>query len=126
MNNYDRIIEGGIEALVEYAAETPSKHCAENRDYCDGCGWEGTCIGAFRAWLESEYVEPDSAEKISRELAMMAEADFYGGGWACAYGHSFKGYDHYDRCATCKFDRDKDCVEQVFQELSKRIAALDA
>ena len=90
------------------------------------CQSNGSCMDGLISWLESEYVEPDSAEKISRELAMMAEADYNGGGWGCAYGHSFKGYDHYDRCATCKFDRDKDCVEQLFQDLSKRIAALDA
>ncbi len=89
------------------------------------CQANGSCMDGLISWLESEYVEQDSAEKFSRELAMMAEADC-NVGWACLYGHSFKGFDHYDGCSTCKFDRDKDCVKQVFSDLSKRIAELDA
>lgn len=125
MNNLEHIMEGGIDAMLEWRGSNCScSTCIFEKKSCSLKGRED-CRAGNRAWLEAEYAEPDSAEKLSRELAMMEEADC-NVGWACLYGHSFKRFDHYDECLTCKFDRNKDCVNQVFADLSKRIAALDA
>lgn len=88
--NYDHLIEGGIDALIGKnfsGADCWCCVCLVGED----CVYSGEeCARAIKQWLESEYVEPDSWEKLE------ADADKP---TACRYW----GYNNKS-CADCTHD----------------------
>lgn len=64
MTNYEHIIEGGIEALIEFQDAQICKTCS-----LSPCDYDyAKCYTGRLEWLQQEYVEPDSWEKLLADL----------------------------------------------------------
>lgn len=82
MNNYEHLIQGGIEALAKWKVRDDCHFCNEQIKPCDG-----ECVERMEAWLRDDYVEPDSLGKLLNDLKQMETAcDYYGvtGGYGCS------------------------------------------
>jgi len=77
MNNYEHIMQGGIDALVEYGEQCTKDRCSvcifDKQDQCNPFCSEGA-----RKWLKAEYIEPESREKIWRDAKKS-----FSGYWNC-------------------------------------------
>lgn len=69
MNNYEHIVQGGVEALISEAYKAGGFRCewCAFREDNDRCSSE-TCKLGIRTWLLQEYVDPDSWDRLLGEL----------------------------------------------------------
>lgn len=70
MNNYEHIVQGGVNVLVDELSKASGCHCewctyANHREMC----YSGSnCRPGIHSWLTAEYKKPDSFEQLIDEL----------------------------------------------------------
>lgn len=109
MNNYEHLLQGGIDALVDILSDV---------NFCHTCAYfpddgqclhtnRNMCVDGVREWLEAEYVEPDSWEKLLIDLDISINASSAIAKYANIVGIS----------STCTTDK-------VFSNIASRIRTL--
>ena len=77
MNNYEHIMQGGIDALLdifehEYAGYSCGMCAFGDSSECTDGNFDDVCRTGSRRWLEAEYKGPDSWEKLLKDLDFAA------------------------------------------------------
>lgn len=92
------------------------------RPFCEVCTMAGTgahdCREGLREWLEAEYVEPDSLEKLVADLRRAASA-YESSTIPCAYV-----LDGNQRCVDCGFNTHESCFRQMAKDVADKIERL--
>lgn len=70
MNNYEHIVQGGVDGFIGWALLYGCYRCSYSPNEC-----ERYCIEGQRKWLEAEYIEPDSWDKLLEDLERTAKGD---------------------------------------------------
>lgn len=126
MNNYEHLIQGGIDALVEFIRDIdPAFICSRNGSgeigSCNVCHLEGypDCLDeTMREWLEAEYKEQDSFDELLLCLDRAASGRSFDA--ACRY-HFGDDYLH-QHCELCVHE--KACSTGAFADIARRIREL--
>lgn len=111
MNNYEHIMQGGINALLD-RDDLLCNGCVYSKVPCDH--ERHTCRAGKLKWLESEYAEPelpDSQERLNEDAKKLE----------CAYlpNANREGY-----CAECPYDS-RSCQAAMNNDLLARQRRLD-
>lgn len=116
MNNFEHIMQGGVKALMNILLT-----CDTFVNSCEYCAYKGTehdvhaCLNGFRAWLESEYIEPDSWDKLLEDLCKKTICDYFGHG------------ENNPTCKECPADPAKTaepCIQTMMFDIADRIRKL--
>ena len=86
MNNYEHITRGGIDTLIDFETNRPVFGA----------------IGEYRDWLEAEYIEPDTQERINED-AGKGPCEYFGhDDMSCSEGGECRAASSHDSCYTCQ------------------------
>ena len=80
MNNYEHLMQGGIDALLdiflhEYAGYSCGMCAFDGSRECTDGNLDDVCRTGLRAWFEAEYREPDSLDKVFKDIIRISMND---------------------------------------------------
>lgn len=111
MNNFEHICEGGIDMLTKWHLEfDPAYICERNRsgeigscECCDIATGPDCPNEHLRKWLEYEYVEPDTLERIIEDVEAIAPKSVVRTArWATEYCKRIGKIGIENDCEKCK------------------------
>lgn len=106
MNNYEHIVQGGVDALIEFSGAHACDVCSYTGDGTKQCNI-GRCKKGIKEWLLQEYEAPDSWEKLLKDVDRAAGER----------GHNTRAYFDIE-------ERGERHAQEAYEDIAKRIRAL--
>lgn len=120
MNNYEHIMQGGIDAIIQLCIDGCEHYCSES-ERCGEPSGKGCEVG-LREYLESEYVEPVSFDKLVSDIRRVANG--INGDYPCAY-YGVDSMECKTKCAAGKGENFyRSCLNVFAEDIADRIEGL--